>query len=175
MISKLNKDDHLKSKLKDIKKTELHIHLGGSWPIEYLKTISTSEEYIILNDFLNKIDDTIDYHAGFEVFGLVNKLVNTEQRVEDGTIELINDLVSDNVTYVEIRTGLKDFGNGMEEYLNAVLRGIEKGCQTNLNKIEVKLILSLRRDTSNEVSKFTLDCIKKHRDIIVGLDISGVD
>jgi adenosine deaminase len=162
------------SKLKDIKKTELHIHLGGSWPIQYLKTISTSEEYSKLNDFLNKIDDTIDYHEGFEVFGLVSKLVNTEQKVKDGTIALINDLVSDNVTYVEIRTGLKDFGNGMESYLNAVLRGIEIGCQTNLNKIIVKLILSLRRDTSNEVAKFTLDCIKKYRSVIVGLDISGV-
>jgi len=41
--------------------------------------------------------------------------MNTEERLEKGTEALCRALDEDGVVYAEIRTGLKNFGNGMRE------------------------------------------------------------
>lgn len=78
----------------------------------------------------------------------------------------------DNVTYAEIRTGLKDLGSGNEGYLKSVLRGVQRGCEkTNL---KADIVLSLRRDSNGVVAQETLDLVKKYKKQgVVGLDVYG--
>lgn len=154
-----------------IAKTELHLHLGGAWPLEFLKDIATEEQFNKLSRFLDRIEQGIDYHDVFAVFGLVNQIVDTEEKVEQGVAALCEWLVKDNVTYAEIRTTLKDFGNGFEGYLQAVLRGIK---QASLPNAAIKLILSVRRNTKAEDAQETVNLVKKYQaQGVVGLDISG--
>jgi len=72
------------------------------------------------------------------------------------------------VTYAEIRTGLKNLGHGYEAYLNAVLDGIKQ------STFRAALLLSLQRNSSPEIAKLTVDLALKYRTSgVVGIDISG--
>ena len=82
-------------------------------------------------------------------------------------------LSDDGVMMREIRTGLKSLGSGMEGYLQAVLRGIKRGCATT--KLKADIVLSVRRDTPVSTIQQTIDIIKKYRIMgVIGLDISGI-
>lgn len=165
--------------IKDIPKTELHLHLTGAYPLSYLRSIASDEdskkEYKELVLSLQKLArGGVTYSDSFEYFAPVRKLVNTYDKVENGVVALCENLISDGVVYVEIRTGLKDLGKGPEEYLKAVLRGIER-CP---KAIKVKLLLSIRRDekdtTSASTAKKTIDIAIKYREQgVVGIDVSG--
>ena len=151
---------------------ELHIHIGGSIPLEYLKTIANDNDYNDLVNILTKVQSKeLDYHKAFDAFIYVNKIVNTDNKIENGTKALCIELVNDNVKYVELRTGLKELDGTLETYLLAVLEGIKKG--TENNDLKAKLILSLRRDTKKDIAEKTIDLAIKYKDHVVGIDISG--
>lgn len=147
--------DLLAEQMRPLNKAEQHIHLGGAWPLSYLKGIATAEEFTALTALLDQIHDSVDYHAVFRVFGLTSKIMNSDERIENGVVALCEELIRDNVTYVELRTGLKNLGSGFEGYLQAVLRGMQKGVANT--SLKAGLILSLRRDTSPS------NCCKNHR------------
>ncbi len=156
--------------MKAIKKIELHLHLGGAWPLDYLREIATPEQYEKLVAFLERFKGGMDYHECFQIFSLVGKIVDTDQKVEDGVVALCRALSADNVAYAEFRTGLKDLGSGLEGYLQAVLRGIERA-QVPL---KVGILLSLRRDSSAGLAGQTVELVKKYRHHgVVGIDLSG--
>jgi adenosine deaminase len=158
--------------MKAVRKVELHLHLGGAWPLDFLQKIAEAKDFAATCDFLEKIKSGIDYHDGFQIFGLFGKIVNTDQKVEEGVVALCKNLAEDNVVLAEVRTGLKDLGSGLEGYLKAVLRGIERGSKEN--NIKIGLILSLRRDTPEKIAEETVDLAIKHRSKgIVGFDLSG--
>jgi adenosine deaminase len=95
-----------------------------------------------------------------------------DARVENGILALCKDLLLDNVVYAEFRTGLKDLGSGLEGYLTAVLRGIQRG--TDGTSLRAGLILSLRRDTEYSIAEQTIDLALKYRDKgVIGIDLSG--
>jgi adenosine deaminase len=156
---------------RNIPKAELHLHLGGSYPLEYLISIATSDQQRELHSRLDALSNRVDYHESFKVFDTIGQIVNTENKVERGAEALCQWLEQDNVVYAEIRTGLRDLGHGHEEYLKAVLRGLEKGASDHL---KVRLLLSLRRSSSLELAKNTIDLALKYRSHgIVGIDVSG--
>lgn len=159
--------------MKNMQKNELHLHIGGAYPLEYLKKISTVEEFSDLSNMLDQIQAVeLDYHNAFRIFSLINKIVNSEELVEEGVVALCQDLIQDNVVYAELRTGLKDLGSGLEGYLAAVLRGIERAAQGT--PLKVGLILSLRRDTKHSIAQQTIDLALKYQDQgVVGIDLSG--
>lgn len=153
-------------------KIELHLHLGGSYPLSYLKFMATPEQFEALSTSLAKFNEGIDYHEGFHVFDLVSKIVNTDQKVEDGTAALCEELKADGVSYVEIRTGLKNFGTGFSSYLQAVINGVRRGCADGT--LTVGIILSLKRNTSVQDAAQTIELALNNRvNGVVGLDISG--
>jgi adenosine deaminase len=87
-------------------------------------------------------------------------------------LEICQDLIDDNVTYAEFRTGLKDLGSGLKGHLKAILRGIQKG--TAATPLKVGLILSLRRDTNPALANQTINLALEYRDKgVVGIDLSG--
>lgn len=154
-----------------IPKAELHLHLGGSFPVDYLYSVATPEETKALDEGLSWISRGVSYKDCFRVFSLVSQIINSEKRVEDGTAALCEELEKDNVVYAEIRTGLKDLGKGYEEYLLSVLRGIEK---SRSDHFDARVLLSLQRSSTPDYAKMSVDFALKYKERgVVGIDISG--
>ena len=149
-------------------KVELHLHLGGSYPIDYLYSIAEPQQKEALAKELERIAKRVPYHECFGIFSLIARIVDSEEKVERGVESLCRALEEDGVVYAEIRTGLKDFGAGQEAYLQAVIRGMQKGT------LPVRLLLSLQRSSSAEYAAKTVDLALKYRDQgVAGIDLSG--
>jgi len=147
-------------------KSELHLHLGGAYPLPYLLSIASPEQANILQNSLDLIAKGIGYKEVFHVFPLIAQIVNTNEKVEHGVKALCKELQEDGVIYAELRTGLKDLGGGYEEYLKGVLRGIKN--------YPVKLFLSLQRNSSVETAKATVDLAMNYQSQgVIGIDLSG--
>lgn len=158
--------------VKKIPKYELHCHLGGAFPLEYLREIALPEDFVQLIHCLELISKGVDYHEGFKVFGLISKIVDTDKKVENGVVALCEQYAHDGAARVELRTGLKDLGTGIEGYLESVLRGIEKGEKSS--GIKVDLLLSLRRDTAKDLCDKTAALAISHFGKgVCGMDLSG--
>jgi len=163
--------DSLFPLFQEIPKTELHLHLGGSYPLDFLMEIASPSQQEALKEALELISRKIDYHEGFKVFSLISQIVNTDGKVEKGTLALCRALEKDGVVYAEIRTSLKDLGTGLEGYLQSVLKGIQGGIS---ERLQVRLLLSLQRASSLIHAKSTVDLALKYQNLgVVGIDISG--
>jgi adenosine deaminase len=170
-MNMVSSTDYLYETIRQMPKAELHLHLGGSYPIEYLRTIATPEQIAALESGLDQLAGGIEYQKVFFAFGLVSQIINTEKRVEEGTFALCQVLQADGVMYVEIRTGLKDFGNGYRGYLKAVLRGIERAQRGDF---KARVLLSIQRSSTVEFATATIDLALEYRNHgVVGIDISG--
>ena len=55
----------LVEQMQQVEKTELHLHLGGSWPLEWLKTIADKQDFERMSSMLVKISGVMDYHEAF--------------------------------------------------------------------------------------------------------------
>lgn len=142
--------------------------------MSYLESVGDPADVEALKTFLDQMSrkDSTDYHVCFQAFSLVGKIMNSLERIEDGTAALCRELVSDGVHYVELRTGIKSFNDcPYEDYVKAFLRGADKGCKGS--SLEVKWLLSLKRNSSKELTNETLRLIKEYRQRgVVGIDIS---
>lgn len=155
----------------NIPKAELHLHLGGAYPKEYLSSISTTDQQKKLESVINAVANGVNYNAVFSFFHIISQIVNTEEKVQKGVEELCLSLQHDGVRYVEIRTGLKDLGLGYEEYLKAVLAGIRAHSS---EQFKAKLVLSLQRNSTSKAAELTVNLAKKYQtDGVIGIDISG--
>ncbi len=165
--------NELMLKMQRLEKAELHLHIGGAWPLDYLRKIAEPQQFSELSMMLAKIQKgRINYHDAFKVFGLIGNIVNNNERVQAGVEEICKSLLNDNVVYAELRTGLKDLETGLEGHLKAVLEGIRKG--TVGTPLKVGLILSLRRETSYPLADQIVDLAIKYRNRgVVGIDLSG--
>ena len=160
--------------IKRMPKIELHCHVGGAWTLDYLQKIAEPDAYNQLCQMLDKIQKGIDYHEAFDVFSIIARIVNSEKKVEEGVAALCKKLSEDSVTYVELRTSPKKLpgGSGLEGYLRAVLRGIERGMKES--QIQVKVILSMQRSTGLDDAKQIVNLALQYRNQgVVGLDLSG--
>lgn len=166
--------DNARAAIKAWPKAELHLHFTGAVPLWYLESIADSDEmrkeYDALVQNLDVLASGVDYHDSFRYFSHAYKLLNTYKKIENGIIAIAKEQLDDNVVYVEVRSGLRDLGDGLEEYLRSLLRGIER-CPPG---IAVKLILSLRRDTPADVAQSIVDLAISYKDQgVVGIDVSG--
>ena len=152
---------------------EIHIHLYGAVPLKYLKSIANEEDYNALLSILTQVQNQeLNYHKAFDAFTYVNRILDSDSKIREGTKALCEELAANEINYVELRTGLKSLDGSMESYLQSVLEGITRG--TENNDLTACLILSLRRDTKREIAELTVDLAIKYRDSgVVGIDISG--
>ena len=68
-----------------LRKCELHVHLGGSWPLSYLESIGAAADVDAFKRFLDLMDSNeTDYHSAFESFALAAKIVDTDEKVQMG-------------------------------------------------------------------------------------------
>jgi adenosine deaminase len=157
--------------LQKLPKSELHLHLSGSYPKKYLYSIASPEQRVNLEAALMHVAQRIDYHQVFAVFQSVSQIINTEEKVQQGVKALCDSLKEDGVAYVEIRSGLKNLGRGAEAYLNAILDGIRA---ENSPCFEACLLLSLQRNSTLSAAVETIDLAFKYQcQGVIGIDLSG--
>ena len=162
-------DDPFYHKIKSMKKSELHIHLGGSFPFDFLKKIAPNEnDRSKLDSCIAKIKEGMKYEDCFAVFPLLSELVNSCELIEEGAYALCKFLEEDNVEYAEIRSTLKSLqGKDEEEYLKSMLKGMKR-----CDSIECVVVLSIQRGSTKDFVDKTVDLALKYG--IKALDISGV-
>ena len=149
--------------MKNIPKADLHMHIGGSYPLGYIRTITSKQEFLSLEESLNQIKQKgTDYDSVFKVFSLLKKIINAEERVHNGTRAILDLLKQDNVVYAELRTFLKDFGNGLESHLVSILSAMENS--------DSKLLLSLAKTSSEKYALETIRLASKYPQV-VGIDV----
>lgn len=157
---------------KKIDKSELHAHLGGAVSMDFIRLHSTSQDCNELSNFIAKVREGLDYSEAFKVFTIISKILNSNSLIEEAAFDFCRSQYNDNVTFSELRTGLKRLDGGFEDYLRAVLKGLKRGVTTY--PIHVNLVLSLRRDTSEQDANETIDLAIKYREQgITGIDVSG--
>lgn len=171
-IVETSKYRELLSKLKSSLKTDLHTHLGGAIPIEFIEKYSIGQEYAEFIRFIEKLRSGMDYSEGFKAFSMIGKVLNSNKRIEEAAYEFCRTQNYDNVTFTELRTGLKRLDGNFEDYLDAVIAGLEKGMKDY--PVRVTLVLSLRRETSIEDANEIIDLAIKYRgQLLTGIDVSG--
>lgn len=171
-ILRTAKYKELLEELKTIDKIELHAHLGGAVSLDFLRLHSSPQDYNELSGFIDKLKAGVDYQEAFKAFPMISKILNSNQLIEEAAFDFCQSQFNDNVTFSELRTGLKRLDGGFEDCLQAVLNGLEKGRKTF--NIHVDLVLSLRRDTSAQDANETIGLAIKYRDRgITGIDVSG--
>lgn len=162
----------LLKEIKRINKTELHAHLGGAVPLEFLQKHCTVSAYAELVLQIERIQNGEDYGKAFSVFDLIGKILDTNERMEEAAYLFCQGQAADLVTFTEVRTGLKDLGTGFEGYLKAVLNGLQRGQEDF--RVKVNLVLSLRRNTPAKDAQETVRLAIEYRNRgITGIDISG--
>lgn len=153
-------------------KAELHIHAGGAFPPGFLLEIANEEELVELTQFIDRLKQGMDYKEAFAVFPLISRIVNTNERLEEGTFRICESLKADGVTVAELRSGLKRLSGGNEEdYLEALLRGVTRA---KAESFACSVILSVQRDSTSEFVQKTVELAEKYMYRgVVGIDISG--
>lgn len=171
-IVSTEKYQQLARDLKRTSKVEFHAHLGGAVPLEFIAKYTTNEEYSELVKFIEKLKCGIEYTEGFKVFSMIGKVLNSNRRMEEAAYEFCRSQYIDNVTFTELRTGLKRLDGTFEDYLKAVVAGLERGMRDY--PIRVALVLSLRRDTVMQDANEIIDlAISYQGQIVRGIDVSG--
>lgn len=168
--------DNLQQFCQSIPKIELHAHLNGCIRTSTFRQLLASPEDQVRLDQLDKEFSLGDTHSRmanvFEKFSLLRSCVTNLDEIRRITRETLEDFISDNVMYVELRTRPRSFQNGTipaSSYVEAILEVMKKYD----DKICSRLILSIDRTQTLEEAMETLKLAEKYRSHIVGLDLSG--
>ncbi len=175
--------DELRELIREIPKTELHVHLDGSLRPETIQDLATTydvelpcpgidelADYLLVRDAAN----LEDYLARFEVTLSVMQHSDALERI---AYELCEDAAAENVRYMEIRyspilhtrTGLP-----LPETVDAPLRGIQ-AAEEKLG-IRAALIISGIRNMSLDASRDLADLAVAYKDRgVVGFDLAGAE
>ncbi|KAK9877446.1 hypothetical protein WA026_018556 [Henosepilachna vigintioctopunctata] len=161
---------------KSLPKIELHAHLNGSLSEKTLTELGSSPDDVAEYQRLQRTPpEGRNLSDCFKIFGFAHKATATPEAVYLATKNVIREFYDDNVIYLELRTTPREEVGIMtaESYVEAVVKAI----QDNTYDILVKLILSINRQHSPELSKNNLDVIlklkEKYPNIIRGIDLSG--
>lgn len=159
--------------LKSIPKFNSHCHLSGEIPLNTLMKYANQDQIQALEKAMHEISFGKDYEKAFSIFPLINQIINTHEKLKEATYQACQRFKEDNNNLVLLRTGLKVLENkDCEEYLLTVLSGIEQACREDF---KVFLMLSLKRSSSLEMAKVTVDLALKYRKRgTIGIDISDI-
>jgi adenosine deaminase len=159
-----------------IPKIELHAHLNGCIRSSTFRQLLSSPTDQMHLDKLEKTFSLGDTHSRmanvFEKFALLRSCVTNLDDIRRITRETLEDFITDNVIYVELRTRPRSFDNGKissSDYIEAILEIMKEYEE----KICSRLILSIDRIQTLEQAMETLKLTEIDRRYIVGLDLSG--
>ncbi len=160
--------NELIEKINKMPKIDLHLHLDGSISIEYVKRrYSLTDEEIKAKMIANeKCKDLNDYLTRFDY---PISIMQTKEELEQVTIELLKELKSQNVVYVEIRFAPQfhtNCGISQEDVIKTV---IEAKKQVD---IKANFILCIMRGKDNMQANYeTVELAKKY----LGKGVCAVD
>lgn len=159
--------------LKSLPKYNAHCHLGGEIPFETLLKYASDEQVQALQKAMSDIAARAEYEKAFCIFPLISQIINTHEKLREATYQTCQRFKSDNNQIVLMRTGLKILENlDHEQYLQTVLEGIQEAASDDFNAF---LMLSLKRSSSLEMAKLTIDLALEYRaDGVIGIDISDI-
>jgi adenosine deaminase len=151
-------------------KIELHAHLHGS-----LRQSSIAE---LSGKPFPALSDSRDLTECFRIFDLIHNTVDTLNKVERLTREVLEDFKADNCIYLELRSTPRDRLNSWSkrQYLDCVTAVLLQWNQHE--QMPVRLLLSIDRTTSLEEALSVVNLAEEYRGstsgLIVGLDFCGV-
>lgn len=159
--------------LKSLPKYNAHCHLGGEIPLETLMKYASPEQLQALQTAMSEIASGKEYEKAFGIFPMIGQIINTHEKLKEATIQTCQRFKSDNNQIVLMRTGLKTLeGKSHEDHLKTVLAGIQEAAS---DELKVLLMLSLKRSSSIELAKITVDLALKYRSAgVIGIDISDI-
>lgn len=162
----------MNEKIKNMPKVELHLHLDGSIPLEFVYellcpslTKTQIKEKMIVSKKCHSLTEYL------EKFNLPISLMQSKEFLEKVTYELGKKLQKENVIYAEIRFApffhTKE-GLTLDEVVMAVLKGIKK------SPIKMNLILCCMRGYPLVDNLKVLNLCQKYKDQgVVAFDLAG--
>jgi len=164
-------------------KIELHAHLHGSIRRSTLESLASARNISLQCDY------ALDLEQCFGLFKIVHLVISTQSIVRKIFHEIMEDYMSDNIIYLEIRTSPRSLPDGttIHEYISLLIDIIAEHNDKFGDKMLVKLILSVDRSKGINIAVQTMQIIEDiglhHKSnstmlsqlqkIIVGLDFSG--
>lgn len=157
-------------------KVELHCHLDGSIPMATLKEFArkdgVSEEELAKAYAPESSENLAEY---LESFDIILQFLQTKENLTKATHDLIAEVSSENVVYIEIRFApLFHVAKGLTvtEVIHAVTEGVSLALKTY--PIHVNLLICAMRHHSNETNTTLLNTIASmNSPHIVGFDFAG--
>lgn len=166
----------------NLPKIELHCHLDGSVRVDTIIDIAKKEnieipsfEEKIIKGLIEVPKECRSLNEYLNKFELPNKIMQSSYSLERIAFELLEDAVSENVKYIEVRFAPQLHINGglsLEEVIKSVLKGIKKA--EEMYDINGNLILGCMRNMSVESG---LEVVKEGKKFlnngVVAIDLCG--
>lgn len=162
----------MKKIIQNMPKVELHLHLDGSIPLQFLYqvldgTISKKQirEKAVVSQNCHSLTEYL------EKFDLPISVMQTKENLEEITYELGKELKKENVIYAEIRFAPffhTKQGLTLDEVVESVLKGIKR------SPVKMGLILCCMRGFSLEKNLQIVELCKKYQNQnVVAFDLAG--
>lgn len=159
--------------------TDLHLHLDGALSIGVVKTLAERIGYDFGGKDVKELlsvgetcESLVDY---LKCFDLPQILLQTADALELAAYDLVIRLAAQNVVYAEIRFAPqlhKQKGMTQEQAVDAVVKGVERGCAET--GIYVGVLLCAMVNGNDMENEETMELSKAYRlKGVVGADIAG--
>jgi len=172
------------SLLKKLPKVELHCHLDGCLRIDTLLALAqrykvplASSDPVLLKNFLSigkKRGTLEEYIARFDTTLSVMQTPDALTRI---AYELIEDVASENVRYIEVRySPILHTSNGMtlEETVESVRDGLKKG-ERDFGVKSGIIVCGIRHISPEASLKLANLCVRYKNKGVVGFDLAGAE
>ncbi|HAG15737.1 MAG TPA: adenosine deaminase [Bacteroidales bacterium] len=168
--------------LAQLPKAELHNHLDGSLRVETILELAKFQKiklptfnYQELKKLLVNDEDCQSLTEYFVPFEISLSVLQTEESMERATFELLEDVFSENVKYLEIRFSpllhTKE-GLSLEKIVEAVLRGKKQAEALYAIKSGI-IICGLRQNTASQNFELAQLAVKYKNKGVVAFDLAG--
>ena len=167
-------------------KVELHCHMDGAIPnrlfVKYCREDGLLDETISDEEWIRKhvMSETMTLSECMGEFALLTNLLQSEERLEELSFELLKDMYESGTKLVELRFSPQSHINDhmtMEQAVQAVLRGRKKALEVYPDLVCGFLLcmMNLGQDlgTIENNTRTILLARKYKKDGVVGIDLAG--
>lgn len=166
--------DAIQDRFRALPKAELHVHLEGALPLEFLNRLAADKGR-------DPIKPDIFAFKNFEEFALcfftTTSLLENEEDFYQAARAFVEAQVKENIVYTEcsfmpgfhVKRGVKP---------EAMFQGLYSGLQDGMKQhpVQVKILFSISRMFGAEAGEETLDYIRRFPDDhILGIDLAGME
>jgi adenosine deaminase len=182
-MSKPRGNSTLRATLASLPKIELHRHLEGSLRLKTLYEIA--QQYPLdlptrnieeLRPYVQVTNDEPNFRNFLGKFDALRRFYKSPEIINRFTYEVIEDAVSDNVRYLELRFTpmalAKTQGYPLHEVVHWALMAVEQA-RKDFPRVQVELIASINRHEAMEIAETVTQIAVDHKDVIVALDLAG--